>query len=90
MKNIKFGDPLTEQEAAIVEKREKERQERLKLYTELDKACENNDNKRASEIVDKLNSESQECEHGRSIWANCVACFEIDLKTIPNFGEENE
>ena len=65
---------LTPEQLIVAEKWDVERKQRAKLIDQLE-----NETITTKEFYDKMMEITpDECEHGRSIWSNCIACNEIE------------
>lgn len=78
---------LGEDQLAIAEKWEREKEAREPLFHELSQLAERNE--RFFELVEKLSDVPTMCEHDRSIWSPCAACEEIEQALNPEFYDEN-
>ncbi len=70
---------LTPEQQAIVDRWEKEKQERQKCYDLLQIAMDRKDARLWHDIINKIEQITPSvCEHDRSIWSPCAACNEIE------------
>lgn len=81
---------LGEEQLAIAEKWEKEKEERGKIFDEIATLFGNPDKEaRFHELVEQVSQSTPDfCEHGRSIWKPCGACNEIEMALNPEFYDE--
>ena len=92
MPNLKDLEPerlirLNEEQRAIVLQRMKKAEERSYL---LDKLKATNEPDVHQHIFDLFrDTDSDECEHERSIWSSCAECHEIDRLLFPEHYANN-
>jgi hypothetical protein len=83
---------LGENQFAIAQKWDKEREERGKIYDEIADlwgSKKPEDQVRFHELVEKMSDVPSRCEHDRSIWSPCCGCNEIEHALNPEFYDEN-
>lgn len=81
---------LGEDQLAIAEKWEREKEERTPLFEEIaDLFGKPEHEARFHELVEKLSDTPTHCEHERSIWSHCSGCEEIEHALNPEFYDEN-
>lgn len=86
MSEVKYGDPLTEEEKQIVSKRSEAAKKNKEI---LDKAKNMSGVALLNLLRDQLDNDYR-CEHGRHYASPCSACDELDIKTIPPELLEND
>ncbi len=82
---------LDTEDQAVAYRWEREREERSKLYDQIEVISKKNNPEEWEELMDKLRGPSH-CEHGRSWASNCMACEEIERTLFPDMfpPEEDE
>lgn len=81
---------LGEDQLAIAEKWEREKEEQAPLIEEIaDLFGKPEHRERFHELVEKLSDTPSRCEHDRSIWSSCAGCEEIEHALHPEFYDEN-
>jgi len=83
---------LGEEQLAIAEKWEREKEERDVHLQAMIKASEKNDWEGYQTALDNclaVDQNNGRCEHDRSIWSSCAGCEEIEMALSPEFFDEN-